>query len=983
MSSSPGDHGDPADSDGSGGRPADTRPESEEPQEKVQRPSFPVVGVGASAGGLEALEALTQRLSVERMAFVITQHLAPGHVSMLTEILRRGTKLRVVTVEHGMRLQPGTIYVAPPTVELSLRGEVLQISPDSDGRGPRHSIDAFFRSLARAAGPMSIGVILSGSGSDGTLGLRAIKDEGGITFVQDPSSAAQPSMPQSALDEGCADFSLTPAEIGDELVRLAKHPYVDRAKPVKLGEHDAIREIFDKLRVAHGVDFNLYKQSTIERRIGRRMTLHKAETINDYQALLEADPDELRSLYNDLLIGVTGFFRDSEPFDALKSVVFPRLIEGHPDDRPIRIWVAGCATGEEAYSIAIALLEFLADRKRSCPVQVFATDIDDDALTRARLAAYPANIELDVSPERLQRFFSRTDKGYLVARHVRDLVVFARHNLGKDPPFSRLDLITCRNVLIYMQGALQKKVLRIFHYALNPDSYLLLGTSESVGDAADYFSLLDRKLKVYAKKNIPAAAVFDFSFFGRTGRGEEGTATSRERRPVDNVAQLADRKLIEKYAPPGVIVDEKLEIVQFRGRTGSYLEPAPGAATLNLLKLAKPELLAPLRTAAHRALAEGQPVSSAPISLWNEHGPRAVSLDVMPIQDGGRRCLIVVFNEDGSKPSPVGPETGTVRQGAEPDLRVVELDRELAATKEYLQVTVEEVEAANEELQSANEELQSSNEELQSTNEELETSKEELQSTNEELSTVNDELHSRMSQLSLVNDDLQNVLVSLTSAIVIVGADLRIRRFSASAEKLLSLIPGDVGRPIAYLRNVMSARDIEQIASDALASVVSREQRVRCIDGSWYMMKVAPYVTADHTIRGLVIEFVRTSAPAAAAGDDEVHPLAQQVLSGLPQPVMLVDRDLRLVWANRAFFEAFGIGPSALQHPLSGAWGSTTDPPELWAFFEEVFSSKEARDVVIEHPFGRAAQGPMRFSGRLIPFNGERPSLALVAMQDA
>ncbi len=921
------------------------------------------------------------------MAFVVTQHLAPGHVSMLTEILRRGTKLRVLTVEHRMRLQPGTIYVAPPTVELSLNGEELQVSPDLDGRGPRHSIDVFFRSLSRAGGPMAIGVILSGSGSDGTLGLRAIKDEGGITFVQDPNTAAQPSMPQSAWDEGSADFSLTPAEIGDELVRLAAHPYVGRAPTVKLGEHDSIAKIFERLRVAHGVDFSLYKQSTIERRIGRRMALHKLDKFDDYLALLGSDADELRSLYNDLLIGVTGFFRDSEPFDALKTVVFPRLLEGRPPDQPIRIWVAGCATGEEAYSIAIALLEFLGDRASGCPIQLFATDIDDDALARARLAAYPQSIELDVSPERLERFFSRTDKGYLVSRQVRDLVVFARHNLGKDPPFSRLDLITCRNVLIYMQVALQKKVLRIFHYALNPDAYLLLGTSESVGDAADLFSLLDRKLKVYAKKNIPATAVFDFSFFGRAAHREDGAAATPERRPAASIAQIADRKVIEKYAPPGVIVDEKLEIVQFRGRTGSYLEPAPGAATLNLLKLAKPEMLPPLRTATHKALTDGLPVSSPPVSLWGEHGPRTVSLDVMPLQDaGGRKCLIVLFNElfneAGSPAAPVEP-AGSVREGPEPNLAVVELERELAATKEYLQATVEEVEAANEELQSANEELQSSNEELQSTNEELETSKEELQSTNEELSTVNDELHGRMSQLGLVNDDLQNVLLNVASAIVVVGPDLRIRRFSASAEKLLSLIPGDVGRPVSYLRNVMSARDIEKIASDALESVVSREQRVRVIDGSWYMMKVVPYVTADHTIRGLVVELVRTTPPAATAGGDEVHPLAQQVLSVLPQPVMLVDRDLRLVWANRSFFEAFGIGPSALQRPVAEAWGSTTAPAELWAFFEEVFSDKGARDVVIEHPFGRTAPGPMRFSGRLIPLNGERPTLAMVVLQDA
>jgi two-component system CheB/CheR fusion protein len=962
--------------------PEPVDPASTEAEPRIARLSFPVVGIGASAGGLEALEALTHRLSADRMAFVIVQHLAPGHVSMLSDILRRGTTLPVVTIEDGMRLEAGTIYVAPPVGVVSIAGEELHLTA-SDGRAPRHSIDAFFRSLAHAGGSMAIGVVLSGSGSDGTLGLKAIKDEGGITFVQDPGTAAQSSMPQSAANSGSADFSLTPAEIGDELVRLSTHPYVGRARAIKLVHGSAIGKILERLRVAHGVDFALYKQGTVERRIARRLALHKLESVDDYLTVLDKDGHELGALYNDLLIGVTSFFRDAEPFEALKSVVFPRMLENRSQQTPIRIWIAGCATGEEAYSIVIALLEYLGDRASSYRIQIFATDIDEEGLARARTAVYPPNIELDVSPERLERFFTKTDHGYQIARHLRDLIVFAHHNLGKDPPFSHLDLVTCRNVLIYMQTRLQKKVLRIFHYALKPDACLLLGTSESVGDAADLFSLHDRKLKVYVKKNIPPTAVFDFVFAGRPDH-ETGEAAHRtDIRPLAGLAQLADRKILEKYAPPGIIVDDKLDVVQFRGRTGPYLEPTPGAATLHLLKLTRPELLVAVRTTIHRSLTEALPASSLPVPMWSETGTRAVAIDVMPLaDDADRRCFLVLFRDvtpEQLRPADA-PALGGGLSAKEP--RIIELERELAANKEYLQSSIEELEAANEELQSSNEELQSSNEELQSTNEELETSKEELQSTNEELATVNDELHSRMEQLSLTNDDLQNVLINSTGAIVIVGADLRIRRFSVGAEKLLSLIPGDVGRPIAYLRNVMSASDIEQIASDAISTVSAREQRVRCIDGSWYLMKLAPYLTSEHMIRGLVLEFVTTAAPGAIATGVDLPPLALQVLSALPSPIMLVDRSLRVVWANKAFFDTFSLSPSSLGQPLAAAWGSTKEP-QLWAFLDDLLAGRPVRDLVVDRPFGRSSERPIGFSGKLIASDGVHPSFACIVMRDA
>ncbi len=754
--------------------------------------------------------------------------------------------------------------------------------------------------------------------------------------------------------------------------------------PALDGHRGASQAIFALLHAAYGIDFELYKPSTVERRIGRRMDLHKIARIEDYLAFLASAAHELRGLYNDLLIGVTNFFRDAEPFETLKNVVFPRLFENRSIHAPVRIWIAGCSSGEEAYSIAIALLEFLDDRARAYKIQLFATDVDDEALKTARAGVYTSDIELDVSPERLQRFFARTENGYQVARNIRDLVVFARHNLGKDPPFSRLDLVTCRNVLIYLQGALQKKVLHIFHYALKADGYLLLGASESVGDCSDLFSLEDRKLKVYAKRDAPSTVLVDLPFGRRRSSHRDAyDGSAPDGRPV-SMAQIADRKVIEKYVPPGVIVDESLDIVQFRGRIGPYLEPAPGAATLNLLKLARPELLLAIRSIVQKALSEGTPVTSSAVTVRSEDRSRTVTLDALPLSDSrGHKNVLVLFNEPPSprifSPEP-GREEPSVRDG---DPRLVEMERELAASREYLQCAIEELEASNEELQRSNEELQSSNEELQSANEELETSKEELQSTNEELTTVNDEVHHRMQELALASDDLQNVLVNGSIAMVIADGDLRIRRFSVAAEKLLSLIPADIGRPIGYLRNVMSGRDIEPMATETLSSATSRERRVRCLDGSWYTMKMVPYLTGDLAIRGLVIEFMKKRPPAATeeAGDAALHPLARQVLAAFPEPLMLLDHQLRLIWANRAFFEAFAMGPDVLGRPLGEAWGSTSEPPELWAFLDEIFSERPVRDILIERPFGRSVEHPMRFLGRVIAGEANGSGVAAVFMK--
>jgi two-component system CheB/CheR fusion protein len=942
-----------------------------------ERPRFPIVGIGASAGGLQALEALTKQLHANGMSFVAVQHLAPGHESSLVELLSRCTHLPVIGVQDGMPLEINRIYVAPPNADLALHAGVLRLMTPAADRGPRHNIDELLRSLAADQGNMAIGVILSGAGSDGTLGLKAIKDEGGITFAQEPATAAQPGMPQSALDAGVADFCMSPAEIGDELMRLCKHPYIAGTAPPKLLNDDVRSKLFVLIRNAFGVDFANYKEPTLDRRIQRRMALHKLARFEDYFRYVQSNVVELNVLYSDLLINVTGFFRDKQPFEELKTQVFPKLVEHRSPDQPIRVWVAGCASGEEPYSIAICLLEFLEQRALEYKIQIFATDIDEPSLVRARQAVYPRSIESDVSPERLKRFFTRTDKGYQLSRRIRDMVVFARHNLGKDPPFTRIDLLSCRNVLIYLQASLQRKVLRGCHYALNPDGFLLLGASESVGDGSDLFTLLDRKAKLYVRKNSALASAFDSSFSAKTF-SDDPAPRALEERPSISVLQLADRKIIEQYGPAGVVVNESFDILQYRGKTGRFFEPAPGVASINLLKLARPELLSALRAALHRALSENTRVTTDPIRIGGERADEvsAVRLDVTPLPASGTngRTLLVVFDEQSS----TQPAAQSIAEPRPTHARLLDLERELAATKDYLQTTIQELEAANEELHSSNEELQSANEELQSSNEELETSKEELQSTNEELITLNEELQHRMSQLNNNVDDLQNVLNASTSALVLVGLDLRIRRFSAAAEKLLHLVPGDLGRPIAYVRTVVQARDIERTVSETINTISPLKQKVRLSDGSWYMMHLVPYRSADHMIRDAVIEFTReVNLEQADAPYDQLG-LNRTILNALPQALAVLDTNMCVTWGNAAFLALFKVAADIFGRPFEDFWSGAREQTAVWSLLEDV-ALKAAR------PFERvpAVARPLLFSARRLLTGENQPALTLVIIEHA
>ena len=647
-------------------------------------------------------------------------------------------------------------------------------------------MDFFFHTLAVECGTRCMGVVLSGTGVDGMHGLQDIREAGGLTFAQEPSTARFSGMPSAAAVG--ADAVLSPQGIAEELVRISRHPYLRGSIPPQNDE--GRQKLFILIRSAFGTDLSFYKYATVQRRIERRMALNKIERLDDYVRMVQAHPAELKTLYRDLLINVTTFFRDGAPFEALKDVVLPRIIARKKPGDGLRIWVPGSASGEEAYSIGICLLEVLGDRASEFRLQIFATDLDDDAISRGRAGYYPIAISTDVSPERLRRFFQRRENGYEVGRRLRELVVFATHDLTRDAPFSRVDLCSCRNVLIYLQAPLQKRVLRTVHYALAPEGFLMLGSSETVGDTPDLFSVFDKKNRFYVKRSVASTGVFELE--GVTPRDLRTPRASQPDplRPLANLQHLADRKVLERFGPAGVLVNENLDILQFRGRTGLYLEPQPGTATLNLLKLARPELHLELRAATHRALEHNVSTSARNIQMTFGDRVRPVSLEVHPLRDAetSTRSLLVLFraeDEDRSDEDPV-----PVVQSRSEDGRTEALERELASTKDYLQSTIEELETSNEELKSANEELQSSNEELQSTNEELETSKEELQSTNEELTTVNDELQRRMEELSVSNDDLINLLGAVEGPVLMVGMDLRLRRLTDAAERTFGLSAG-------------------------------------------------------------------------------------------------------------------------------------------------------------------------------------------------
>ena len=832
----------------------------------VKRPSqtggtaFLIVGVGASAGGLEAFTQFLTALPLDTgMAFVLVQHLEAKHESMLAKLLSKATQMPVTEVRRQTRVQPNHVFVIPANADLSLADGVLRILSRKASPGRHLPIDYFFRSLAEAQGRGAIGVVMSGTASDGTLGLKAIKSAGGTTYAQEPKSAKFDGMPKSAILAGCVDYVLSPERIAENLSQIKLRPRaglsnLEKADPVLPALNDEWRRLFKLLKNASGGDFTFYKQSTIRRRVARRMALKKIEQLGEYLEYLEGNREELDAVYQDLLIQVTSFFRDADVFSVLRNKILPQIPARKPAGDPIRIWVPGCSSGEEAYSIAICLLESLGDRAASTPIQIFASDISQQAVEKARSGVYPKDALKKVSKGRLRRFFEPVNGNYEIKPGVRDMCLFARHDLSRDPPFSRMDLISCRNVLIYLEPVLQKRILASFFYALRDGGFLLLGKSETPGGFPG-FKVIDRKTKFFAKATATTGYEAPPAIFEKVAQ--------HGRRYVEEVPGLdlekeADRLIWERSRHAGLVVNNDLQILHFRGDTSPYLRPVPGKATFQLLRMLREELVIELRVAINKARKTKASVKLEAVRVRRNGDFHLVNIEVQPLpaSRGGDGYFLILF-EDVIRPTEgqTKPVVGRQRkEGHDPEL--TEVRKELTRTRDYLQAIIQEQETTNEGLKAANEEAQSSMEELHSTNEELETAKEELQSSNEELVTLNEQLQKRNTELAYLSDEVNNVLTGVDIPILILGGDRRIRRFTPRAEKLFHLLPGDVGRPLGHIRIGVNLRDMDESISRVIKGVRDVWYEVQAEDGRWYSVRILPFLTAERKIDGVVIVFV-------------------------------------------------------------------------------------------------------------------------------
>ena len=962
---------------------------------------FPVVGIGASAGGFEAIGTVLKHLPADTgMSFVVIMHLDPRHNSKLTELLSRGTAMPVREIRDGISIEPNHVYILPPNHDAIMQEKCLRLVRRPETERLHMPIDHFFLSLAGQQGERAIGVVLSGTGTDGTAGLSAIKAEAGISVAEAEDSAKYFGMPGSAIEAGCVDAVLPAKDIAGELARIARHPFIRPRAKLKEGKPfpesaDALGKVFFLLKQHWMVDFSLYKHSTLRRRISRRMVLQRIERLEDYVTLLRSNPSELEALFHDLLINVTSFFRDKAAYAAIQKKLVPRLLKGKPEGGEVRVWVPGCATGEEAYSLAICLSEEIARSSRNLKLQIFGTDLSETAIARARLGLFPAAIARDVSPERLRRFFTKTTGGYKINRGIRDLCTFARQNLCEDPPFSRLDMVSCRNVLIYLGAVLQKRCMPVFHYALNPGGFLILGTSETVGAATDLFTLADKHNKIYAKKNVALHRDLEFMSQVALANPPEGSMKSAlqrlevpDREPRD-LQSLADRIILNQYAPSGVIIDAQMRVHEFRGRTGRFLEHSPGAATLNLLQMVRTSLVVDLRTAIHEALRKGIPVRKEGVPLKVNNHLSEVTIAVVPFgpPEASEKWLLVLFDEGRAIPES-GEKADGGRRGAKAptdrrDGEIVRLNSELSANKESLQAIIEVQEATNEELKSANEEIESSNEELQSTNEELETAKEELQSTNEELITLNEELSNRNVEMAQVNNDLTNLLSSINIPILMVDETLAVRRATPLATKLFNLIPTDIGRRLTDLKANLSVSNIEGMIREVLESLTTREAKVQDNQERWYSMRIRPYRTGDNRIDGAVITLVDIDEDQRNLSRLELaSQYTDALLDTVREPMVVLDPELRVRKASRTFYDTFGLTPKKIAgiHFCEIGAGEWDVKPIRQLLEERLPHSARVADLEVEVAFRKLGRRTLAINARRLETRGE--FAVLLAIED-
>jgi two-component system, chemotaxis family, CheB/CheR fusion protein len=931
---------------------------------------FPIVGVAASAGGLEAFTELLRHLPIDTgMAFVLIQHLSPDHESLLSEILGRVTAMPVSQVRDRMVVEPNEIYVIPPSTQMTLRDGMLHLAPRQKSYGKYLPGDIFLESLALDRGSKAIAVVLSGTDGDGSQGLSAVKVAGGVTFAQCDASARFDSMPNTAVATGNVDFVLPPQAIAAELGHFSRSPFLTNPEPLQVEEPpvpgDALTRIFALLRTTTGVDFTLYKPTTVSRRMQRRMLLYKVGSLEEYAQYLQSHPDEVQALYEEILINVTSFFRDPEAFEQLKVRVLAIISQNKSSDAPIRIWIAGCSTGEEVYSIAICLLEYFSDRASLPPIQIFATDISEAAISRARSGFYLESQVEAISQERRNRFFVPVPSGgYQISSAVRELCVFARHNLGGDPPFSNLDLISCRNVLIYLSDPLQEHIMSLFHYSLNLTGFLFLGTSESVKRASDLFSTVDETYKIYARKLTLTRPLFSFT----TNTPPLASSAIRQfttesfALPLD-LAREVDQLIANRYAPISVAIDDQMHILQMRGDLDPYLKLTPGTTDLNLMRMAREGLDIPLRTAIYQAQIQNAPVRQEQIQVQRDGQSFEINLEVIPFRPAIATALyfLVFFGRVPSSNTKLRSAAVESLEPANLEREIVSLRQTLAATTQrelsaqaHLQAVIQEQNHLTQNLRVANEEILSSNEELRSTNEELQTAKEEIQATNEELSTTNDELRNRNLQQSRDNSDLNNFLASIHVPIVMLTNDLRIRRFTPTAQRLFNFIPTDVGRPFSDLNANFDVSQLEPKIREVLETLNTQEQDIQTHTGYWYSLRIRPYRTTENQIDGVTLIFVdidtlkRNSATLEAARN-----YAETIIETVQNPLVVLDADLCVNTANRSFYDMFQVTGADTEHinlfELSnGHWNI----PELRSRLEEILTQDaKLHNFEVNHTF--------------------------------
>ena len=887
----------------------DQAPGAPEPGGEDNSPKrFPIVGIGASAGGVHALQQFFQSLPGDvNAAFVVVVHLDPTHESDLASILAARTRMPVAQVGGRTPLEPGHVYIIPPNRQLLVTDDHLALSEFDAPRWQRAPIDLFFSSLAAQSGD-DFAIVLSGA--DGSVGIRAMKEAGGIILVQDPEEAEYGSMPRSAIATGLADFVLPVREIAAKLPELVRDR--GRLPTLVLGDVDSVKRILSQLRARSGHDFSSYKQSTVLRRIARRMQVRQTATMDDYLAVLRENPAEVQALFADLLISVTTFFRDAAAFDKLQAVVIPALFEDKAAGDAVRVWAAGCATGEEAYSIAILLLEELARREIHCAIQVFASDLDEKALMVGREGRYPLAIEADMTAERLERYFTREHSSYRVSRELRDAVLFSRHSLFKDPPFSRADLISCRNVLIYLDRDLQQQVCAAFHFALTPNGYLFLGGSENADSPVGMFRMIDREARIY-QRLAPGVDIRALPRLGAVGFGVEPPPPRAPASVRGGNEAGVHREALERLAPPSALVDESYRVVHLSEQAGRYLQPSGGTLVNDITELAREELRFDLRAALYRAFARDEASLSGPIAVRFNGSARRVYLHAKPLGGDpkvGRRAIVFFFEGEALAEAAAGP--GFEEDGS-PVERLQQLQQELQFTRSQLHVSREEYEGANEELRAANEELQSINEEYRSTGEELETSKEELQSINEELQTVNTELKTKLESVSRAHSDIQNLMSATDVGILFLDPQLRINRFTPRIAQIFNIEPGDEGRSITDFTHGLDYDGLAEDARKVLRDLASIEREVCCRNGAWHLMRLRPYRTIEDRIDGVVVTFVDIGERRRAlesARDSEAR--LRAIIDGVADAILTIDERGSVRSLNAATTRMFGYAAEEL-----------------------------------------------------------------------